>query len=366
MKNTGRRLVMILLMSFAAIYSAVGQYTETRQLKKAFNVTPETNIEIENKYGTIELVTWEKDSVVIQVKVYVEEKKQSKLDKSLDDIDFDFTNTPHYLVARTITDKNKSRFESELKSFKETMLQNDGSIEINYKVWLPATNSLKIENKFGDIYLGDYRGTLNIDLSNGKLKAHDLLERTTITLNFAGATINNLPDAIVNSNYSDLYVKQSGKLNLSSKSSEIELIESNSLFGNSRRDKFRIRQIGRVDLEANFSNFRISKFTDRANLRLNYGDVEVEKIETDFSDIYIDCRSTDVNLYFTPQSKFNFEIKQTKSDLSLDPVFNVSEQNEVDAKTQTVYMHGFFSKKSEGGDRLKLITDGGNIRLRTY
>jgi len=366
MKNTGRRVFLILMLSLAGIYSAMAQYTETRKLRKAFKVTSETNIEISNKYGTIELATWQKDSVVIEVKIYVEEKKRSKLEKSLDNIDFDFTNTPHYLVARTITDKNKSQFESELKRFKETLLQNDGSVEINYKVWAPAVNPMKLENKFGDIYLSDYDGPLNIDLSNGKLKAHDLLKKATITLNFAGATINSLPDGNVNSNYSDVYIKQSGKLNLSSKSSEIELIESQSLLGDSRRDKFRIRELKRIDLEADFSDFRISNLLERANLRLNYGDVEMEKVAANFNDIYIDCRSTDVNLYFSPQSKFNFEFKQTKSDVSLDPVFNVSEKNETDEKEQTIFMRGFFSKKSEGGDKLKLTTTGGNIRLRTY
>ncbi len=366
MKNTGRQIAILLLFSFAGLNTAMAQFTESREFKKSFKITPATSIEITNKYGKIELSTWEKDSVVIEVKIFVEEKKLSKLEKTLDNIDFDFTNTPHYLVARTLPDRNKTQLESEFQRFKETLLPNDGSVEINYKVWLPATNSLKIENKFGDIYLDDYNGDISIDLSNGKLKAHDLAKKATITLNFAGASINKLTGAQIYSNYSDLYIKQSGTLNVSSKSSEIELIENQSLTTDSRRDKFRIKQTDKIDAGANFSDFRITNLTDRANMRLNYGDVDIEKIAATFSDLYINCRSTDINMYFPPESKFNFEISQTKSDMNLDPSFNVLEREEVDVKEQTYLLHGFFSKKAEGKEKLKLNTTGGSVRLKTY
>jgi hypothetical protein len=53
---------------------AYGQFTETKQIQKQFKVAPETRIEISNKYGKVELNTWDKDSVVIEVKIRVEIK----------------------------------------------------------------------------------------------------------------------------------------------------------------------------------------------------------------------------------------------------------------------------------------------------
>ncbi|WP_423128947.1 hypothetical protein [Gaoshiqia sp. Z1-71] len=365
MKNKFRQLIVLLLLGFAGLNTATAQFTETRQFKRSFKVSPETTIEISNKYGKIELNTWPKDSVVVQVKMLVDMKKASKLEKSLDNIDFDFANTAHYLVIRTLPDKNRTQLESEFLRFKESLLQNNGSIEINYQVWLPAGNPLKVENKFGDIYLDDYKGETTIDLSNGKLKAHNLTNKTTITLNFAGASVNSLPQGKINANYSDVYIKESGQLTVTSKSSAIELIENKSLRADSRRDKFRIKQTGRIDAEANFSNFRIENLTGRASMRLNYGDLELEKIGADFSDLYIDCRSTDINLYFSPESKFNFEISHTKSNLNLDESFTVSDKDEINQKEQTILLHGYFGKKTEGKEKLKLNATGGNVRLKT-
>ena len=123
MKNIrlSRQLIFMLVLLFAGSMTARAQFTETREFEKRFKVSPGQSIEITNKYGKIELITWDKDSVVIEVKMKVEEKKLSRLDKALDNIDFDFTESQHYLIGRTIADKNRTQLGSEFLKFKETL-----------------------------------------------------------------------------------------------------------------------------------------------------------------------------------------------------------------------------------------------------
>ncbi len=167
------KYALFILMAITSVMAS-GQFTETREMNKKYMVTPETKIEISNKYGKIDLHTWDKDSVVIQVTVKVEEKKLSKLEQTLDDIDFEFTNSGHYLIARTIVGNSRNPIENEIQKFRETILQAGSNIEINFGIWLPGKNNIKVENKFGDIFLDDFEGETEITLSNGNLKAHDL------------------------------------------------------------------------------------------------------------------------------------------------------------------------------------------------
>ena len=115
-------------------------------------------------------------------------------------------------------------------------------MQIDYTVWLPSTNNLKVENKFGDIFIGDFKGEVEIDLSNGNLKSHDFENKLSLVLNFADATVNQIGTAQIECNYSDLYIKKAEMLRLNSKSSNFEIAELNDLNADSRRDKFRIRQ----------------------------------------------------------------------------------------------------------------------------
>lgn len=340
------------------------QFTETKEINKRFKVSRDTRIEITNKYGKIELNTWDKDSVVFDIKIRVEDKKLSKLEKSISEIDFDITNSQHFLIVRTKVGENLSSLEKEFQRFKETVLQDDGKMEINYVVWLPKTNQLKVENKFGDIFIGDYSGEVDINLSNGNLKSHDFDGKTNLTLSFGDATINQIKEGKLDCNYSDIYIKKAGKLRIVSKSSDFEIIEINELDADSRRDKFRIRLADLIDARGSFSNFRVNELTDRITLRAEYGDIEIEKTAADFSNIFIEAKSTDINLNFNEKSKFQFEITHTKSATDFCREVKIKKEEVLDEKEKKIKINGIYGGESTAV-KLTITATSGDISIRT-
>lgn len=344
--------------------SVQAQFTETREFVKRYKLSAEARIDITNKYGKIELNTWKKDSVVIRFKMEVNEKKPDRLKSTLAGLDFDITNNQHYLIVKTQLDNNRSQLENEFLKFKETMLQTSGSIRIDLTVWLPDNRDLRLENKFGDIVLNDYSGETELILSNGKLKCGDLSKKSILNLNFADATINSLPNARISSNYSDIHIRNAGTLRIDSKSSTIEIQNSNELNIDSRRDKFRIRLADKIDATGNFSKFDIAELKGKAILRLSYGSLDFDKIRTEFSSIYIDARSTDVNLYFDPEAKFNFQITETKTDLGLGREFKTENREVLDPKVSKVRHTGYLGKKMKD-DQLIINAVGGETNLLT-
>lgn len=362
--KTGILLLMTGLF-FLLSLATYAQFTETREFVKRFRIQPETRIDITNKYGRIELNTWEKDSVVIRFKMEINEKKPIKLERTLDNLDFDISNSQHYLIVKTQVDKNRTQIESEFLKFKETILQTNGSIRIDMIVWLPDNRDLRLENKFGDIIMGNYLGETQIILSNGKLKTGDLPKRASLNLSFADAIVNDLPNARIISNYSDIQVKNSGIVRIESKSSTIEIMNSEDLSIDSRRDKFRIRIANKLDASGNFSQFMVSELKDRANMRLSYGSLDLEKIQTGFSSIYVESHSTEVNLYFNPESKFNFQITETKTDLNLGRELKVEDKEVLDSKENKIRHSGYFGKKMKE-DQLIINAIGGETNVLSY
>lgn len=346
-------------------FAVQAQVTQTRDFTKRYKIQPETRIDITNKYGRIELNNWDKDSVVVKVKMQITQKNASKMEKTLDAFDLDVTNSPYFLVIKTQVDKNKSQLETELQKFKETMLQTNGSVSIDMSVWMPNNRELRLENKFGDIVMGDYTGETQITLSNGKLRMGDMTKNATLNLNFADATIDNLPNARILSNYSEIQVKNAGTLRFESKSSTIEVMNSQSLNIDSRRDKFRIRLADKVDATGNFTQFRITELKEKANFRMSFGSLELEKVLSTFNNIFIDARSADLNLYFSPESKFNFQIIETKTDLSLDPEMKTEQKETLDPKESKVRHAGYFGKKMKD-DQLIINAVGGETVIRSY
>jgi hypothetical protein len=367
MKRQKMKSVFVLLTMLLLLMGLAGkaQFSESREFVRRFRIQSETRIDITNKYGKIELNTWKKDSVVIWFKMEINEKKPDKLKKTLANLDFDISNSQHFLVVKTQVDKYRSQIESELLKFKETMLQTNGSIRIDLVVWLPDNHELRLGNKFGDIIMGDYHGETTISLTNGKLQGGELTERAILNLNFADATIINLPHSSIVSSYSDINLKNSGTISLVSKASNIEIQNCDDLNIDSRRDKYRIRLANKIEATGNFSHFMVNELKGNGNFKLSYGSLDLEKIISFFSNIYIESRSTDVSLYFNPEAKFNFEITETKTNLKLGKEMKVENKEVLDSKVNKIRHTGYFGKKMKD-DQLIINSVGGETHVLGY
>jgi len=361
--NKIKAAIFVILMAGSLPFGAKAQFSETREMVKSFPVLEDTQIEIANKYGKIDVKTWDKDSARFEISIRVEEKKLSKLEKSIRDIDFNITDSEHYLIFRTEVEKNKSGLAKEFQRFKETLLSSDGNVQVDYTVWVPDSNRLKIENKFGDIFIGDYKGEVSIDLSNGNLKANDFEQQLDLILNFADATINTIKTGRLDCNFSELYVKEAGSIRVISKSTEFDLQEIGDMNVDSRRDKFRIRKVDLIDAQGSFSNFRISELNDRVNIRAEYGDLEIENISTDFGGIIIQSKNTDVSLYFNQASEFAYDFTYSKTELSLSPEMEKETEN-ISEDGKTVLESGWFGKKTNETARLNISAESGSISVR--
>jgi len=358
-----KKIILLAYMVGILQGTALSQYKESREFTERFKVLPETHIEITNKYGNLLIHTWDKDSAVFRIEVQVAEKTQSRLEKTMDGIDFDFTESAYFLIVRTLVNQSRSLLEKELLKLKESLLQEDGNVEIDYTVWLPETCDLILDNKFGNIFMSDFSGSCEINLSNGNLKAHDFSGKTTINLNFADATINRLKDGRLVTNYSEVEIESSSRLRIDSKQSTFELANASQLDIRSRRDKFRIRQTGLIDAEGSFSNFRIMELLERMNIRSNYGDIDIEKTDPEFSLIFIQAENTDINLYFEPESIFGFELTRTKTETDFCREIEITEETILDEKTQKTKLSGKYGSGQPESAKLFMNLTAGSMNI---
>jgi hypothetical protein len=82
-------LSLFLILFSQLIYGQ--SYSEKRTYQKAFRVNKEMTLEITNKYGTIHLTTWNKDSVSIRAEIEAFASNESKLGKMFDGINISFS-----------------------------------------------------------------------------------------------------------------------------------------------------------------------------------------------------------------------------------------------------------------------------------
>ncbi|MEN8158284.1 MAG: hypothetical protein ABFS10_15130 [Bacteroidota bacterium] len=306
--------------------------TARRSLSKQFQVSRESTLEVQNKYGKIQVVTWEKDSVSLEVDILLTESSTSKLKKLKEDISIGFSQNNGHYIARSKFKSEKGRIASELKSVSHTISGANQHVEINYTVHVPVYLKLVLSNKFGDIYMDDHQGHTDIELSNGVLKANQLKGTTNISLSFARGMVKSMESGTMKLAYSDMTLDVASQLDLESKSSSLNADSVNVLKINSRRDKLHIQRVEYLYGNSNFTQLWIYDFLKESNLYMKYGKLTIEHIIPEFSKIHVESEYTDLSLYFDEKSSYAFDILHHEKTVLRLPVDKIRVSEAVSGK----------------------------------
>ena len=180
-----------------------------------------------------------------------------------------------------------------------------------------------LNNKFGDIYMDDLEGQVDIELSNGVLKANRLVGNSSISLSFANGMIKSLGTCNMSLSYSDMVLNEVNQLDLISKSSKLNVDSVNVLKIDSRRDKLNFQKVEYFYGKSNFSQVWIYDFLRESDVYMKYGKLTIEHVIPDFSKIYVESDYTDVSLYFDQEASLEFDILHHEKSVFRLPGANV-------------------------------------------
>jgi hypothetical protein len=296
------------------------EYSAKRSVTRRFPVSRETTLEVHNKYGKVQTVTWNRDSVAVEVEIILSEASVSKLNKLKEEISIEFSGTRNYIIARSKFKSETGRIAEELKSVSHTLGGSDNHVEINYMVYLPEYLDLVVNNKFGDVYLDQLTGQVDVELSNGVLNGSGISGNANINLSFASGTIKSLGSCTMQLSYSEFELGEAGQLDLVSKSSRLDADSVNVLKINSRRDKLYFQRVEYLYGNSNFSEVKVFDFLRECDLYMKYGKLSIDNVVAGFSKIHVESEYTDLSLSFDREATFAFDIlHHTKSVLKLPP-----------------------------------------------
>ena len=73
------KLLILSALLLGSTLAFAQNLTDQRSVSRSFPATMETTLEVKNKYGKIQVLTWEKDSVVVDVDIYLTESSSSRI-----------------------------------------------------------------------------------------------------------------------------------------------------------------------------------------------------------------------------------------------------------------------------------------------
>lgn len=308
MKTYYNILVLALMLPFMAIANTgtpKGKHKVERKIHKEYEVSPSAALEIDNSYGSIDIVTWDQNKTVIDVTITAHANSNEKAKDKLKDIQIDFTANGSLVKAVT-------RFESDNKSFWSSWFgdDNNASIEINYTVKIPVTNSVDLDNDYGSIRINRLEGNARISCDYGQLIIGELLADNNY-LNFDytdKSTIGYMKSGKINADYSGFTLDKVDRLELNADYTRSEIGEVKDLNYNCDYGKVKVENAINVVGRGDYISNKLGTISGNVNLNTDYGSITIDRLTNDAKEVIINSDYTGVRVGFASEFAFDFMI----------------------------------------------------------
>jgi hypothetical protein len=351
----------LIFLCFTGIISGQS-FSEKRSYQKTARTSKEMTLEINNKYGTIQITPWNKDSVAIKVEIEANASNLDRLHKMLEGVDVNFSESSFMLRAETEYTQNISMLFESFKGMTNKLISYDSRLQVNYFISAPLYLDMKIVNKYGDVYMEDNTGTFSLNLSNGSFKAGSLNKSARLELTFCDATIDKMRSGSIDASFSEIEIGETGDISVNSISSRYELKKTGRLETESKRDKFYIGSAIAVSGNSYFTDYRIDELSKEINTDTKYGSLNADHIDKNFDLISINSSYSDIDIKFDQMASYNLDIKYANTHISLPDDSKL--ENKILSEDKREYMTFGTVGKNPGSAKVKIDATRGKIYLK--
>ena len=319
------KILLLVLMLPAIVFAGPerfkGKYTKEKTIKKEYTVNPDAELKIENNYGNIDVVSWNENRISIEVTIKTNGNDENEVQKRINDISVDFTGNASLVTAKTIINKSKSNWFGSNNS--------NISMEINYIVKIPVTNSIDLNNNYGAISINQLKGKAKIKCDYGQLIIGELLaDNNSLSFDYTNkSSIGFMKSGIIKANYSGFTLEKAEEIKLSGNYNNTEIQDIKTLDYNCDYGKISIGKSQDLIGRSNYLTSRIGTITGSSHLNSTYGNITIDKLTSTTNNVLIKASYTQVKLGFEKTLSFNFSINTSYSNFKGENIVNVTKSS---------------------------------------
>lgn len=357
MKTYYNILVVAFLLPLMAIANndgPKGKYKAERSIHKEYDVSPSAGLEIDNSYGSIDIITWDENRTVIDVTITTHATSQSKADEKLKDISVDFTANGSLVKAIT-------RFSKENKSLWNSWFGDDdnASMEINYTIKMPVTNTVDLDNDYGSIRIDRLEGNARITCDYGQLIIGELMADNNY-LNFDytdKSTISYMKSGKINADYSGFTLDKVERLELNADYSRSEIGEVKNLNYNCDYGKVQVGKAEKVIGRGDYISNKLGIVSGNVNLNTDYGSIKIDRLTNGAKEVIIQSDYTGVKVGFDSDFSFNFIVNLDYASLKGSDTVEITKSQ----KDSTDKKYEGYHNTNNSGNTVNINSEYGSV-----
>lgn len=277
-------LILFLFFGIRLLMAGDPVAVETKVIDKTFSVNSGAELRISNKYGNLNLTTWDKNTVEFHIEIKVDGRDAERVKERINSISVAFKATSDLVSAETL--------------FKSIKNSNNTNISIHYFVKLPKTNNVNLTNRYGNISLDLLKGSSVINLDYGNLNLGTMQNPlNTWDLDYVtSANVDFVKSANLNMDYSKLHLTKSEILNLNADYSDVNIGQIEDLVNSMDYGNLFVEQAGFISNVADYTNVKIGTINKSFVSSGSYGSIAIANVKKGFNKISIGADYSGVSI----------------------------------------------------------------------
>ena len=332
------------------------KHEKSKTINKEYKVNTDAKVSINNRYGNLNITTWDKNRVEIEVTITVKGDDLERVEDRLESIDVEFEASSNFVSAKTI-------FEKENKGWSFWKKSRNLSYKINYKIKMPKSNSADLDNDYGSIYLGDLSGKADINCDYGKITVGELsANNNNINLDYCSlSNIDYMKSGNVNVDYSKITIDETEKAKVNADYSTVKLGKTGNIDFNIDYGSITIDEAVDVNGNSDYASMRFGTIFKNLDIETDYGSISVKRLAKGFEKVIIDGQYAGIKIGVDEGAVFDFELDLQYAGFKYDK--DKVDFNKKISKTTKKYYEGKYGT-GNSNSRIKIRSQYGGVSIK--
>ena len=270
----------------------LGGIEKKRTIIKMYDVDQKDKLLINNQFGQVNVILWDKDEIRVQIIVTANASTDDRAQEYLNSVEITDKREGDQIILRTEMQKTSSAWGNWNGNTNNGEKQ---SVHIDYTVQMPRNNALSVRNRFGNTNVASFRAPLTIYTRYGNFTADQLTgSQNDIDVAYGNADIRNM---------------EGGKLAIAY--SNLDLDKANVIVLTNRFGKLKIGTVNKLDATISYSGASIGTLGESCKMRLDFsGGFRIGQLKS-ADNVDIQANYSSVALPLNAETGYDFDVSVT-------------------------------------------------------
>ncbi len=286
---------------------------KSKTFSKSYSIDRNDKLNLSNQFGSITIKTWAKNEIRVDGDLKSYASTDADAQKLLDQTNISSSKDGDEVIFKTTFPDDNQNWGNGSRNGKRWRRE----VKVNLTVYVPASISLTLSQKYGNITMDDFSGPTSLKVEFGDLIGGNLNNSNNyVSVKYGKTILKDVNQATIKHQFGDgISITNIGPVDLDAQyvSVSIGTIKGAATIKQRFGKGLTIGSLGNVNLDAQYVNVKLGTLKGNATVKMQFNKIAIDEIEVGCKILTVNSNYTNVRLGFGSNYNADFDVSTSHS-----------------------------------------------------